>query len=78
MPYFEFAVSDLNEKHVALFQRFKQHWLIHCGSRHDTTAAGKLTAKQIVQLATLAASARRRKQRGVAHHRWRELEKMLG
>ncbi len=28
MPYFEFVVSDLNEKHVALFQRFKQHWLL--------------------------------------------------
>jgi hypothetical protein len=51
-PHFEVAVSDLSEKHVALFQRFKQHWLIHCGSRYDTTdGTGELTAKQITRLA---------------------------
>jgi hypothetical protein len=54
-PYFEIAVSDLNEKHVALFQQFKQHWLIHCGDRYDTTdTVGDLSGKQIMQLAILA------------------------
>ena len=54
-PYFEVAVSDLDERHVALFQRFKEHWLIHCGNRYDTTdRSGGLTAKQITRLASLA------------------------
>jgi hypothetical protein len=54
-PYFEVCVSDLSEMHVALFQRFKHHWLIHCGDRYDTSdTSGELTARQITQLATFA------------------------
>jgi hypothetical protein len=54
-PYFEVVVSDLNEKHVALFQRFKQHWLIHCGSYFRTTeASGELQDEQILELAIFA------------------------
>ena len=25
-PYFEIVVADLGERHVALLQRFKEHW----------------------------------------------------
>lgn len=54
-PYYELAVADLTETHVALFQRFKQHWLIHCGGHYDTAeVTGGLTAKQAGQLAVLA------------------------
>lgn len=55
MPYFELAVADLAEKHVALFQRFKQHWLIHCGGDYATAeVSGPLSAKQVGRLAVLA------------------------
>ncbi len=54
-PYFEVVVSDLGEKHVALLQRFKEHWLIHCGGSYDTTAAGgALTDKHLTVLAVFA------------------------
>jgi hypothetical protein len=53
-PYSEFAVSDLAEKHVVLLQRFKEHWLIHCGTTYGTTdGAGELTGTQVMQLAVL-------------------------
>ena len=54
-PYSEIVVSDLKEKHVALLQEFKEHWLIHCGPTYDTTsAAGRLTDKQVMKLAAYA------------------------
>jgi hypothetical protein len=54
-PYYELAVADLAEKHVALFQRFKQHWLIHCGGDYDTAeVSGTLSAGQAGRLAVLA------------------------
>jgi hypothetical protein len=79
MPYYELAVSDLAERHVALLQRFKQHWLIHCGSDYDTAdASGALTAKQVGRLAALAL----RLAADTAEVRLaalkREVEKMLG
>ncbi|MCI0701474.1 MAG: hypothetical protein L0241_10370 [Planctomycetia bacterium] len=56
-PYSEVVVSDLNEKHVALFQRFKQHWLIHCGNYYRTTeSAGELRNEQVLELAVFALS----------------------
>jgi hypothetical protein len=54
-PYFEVAVCDLSEKHVALFQRFKAHWLIHCGPTYATVEGdGELTARQVQALAAFA------------------------
>ena len=54
-PYFEVAVSDLAERHVALFQQFREHWLIHCGTDYGTTdAGGDLSESQIMRLAAFA------------------------
>jgi hypothetical protein len=54
-PYSEVAVSDLAEEHVALLQRFKHHWLIHCGTSYATTEiGGALTDAQIAELAAYA------------------------
>ena len=54
-PYSEVVVSDLKDRHVALLQRFKAHWLVHCGSTYDTTdAAGELTPAQVAALAVFA------------------------
>lgn len=54
-PYSEVVVSDLKEKHVALLQEFREHWLVHCGSTYETTTArGRLTASQVASLAAVA------------------------
>ena len=54
-PYSEVVVSDLAGGHVALLQRFKQHWLVHCGGEYATTAAGgELSAEQVAKLAGFA------------------------
>lgn len=56
-PYFEIVVANLAERHVALLQRFKQHWLIHCGVAYVTTrVAGELTDNQVASLAIHALS----------------------
>jgi hypothetical protein len=49
-PYAEVAVSDLSEHHVALFQRFKEHWLIHCGTTYVTTDTARALSEAHVQL----------------------------
>jgi hypothetical protein len=54
-PWSEVVVSDLAGAHVALFQRFRQHWLVHCGPAYDTAdAAGPLDAARTLELAVLA------------------------
>jgi hypothetical protein len=54
-PLYEAVVSNLSEQHVALFQRFKQHWLIHCGSVYRTTeVGGELSDGQMLELAAFA------------------------
>ena len=54
-PYSEVVVSDLTEKHVTLFQEFKEHWLVHCGPTYDTTnASGRLNGTQVMALAVFA------------------------
>ena len=54
-PYSEVVVSDLTEMHVALFQEFKKHWLVHCGPTYDTTnASGRLNGTQVMALAVFA------------------------
>ena len=54
-PYFEVVVSDLADQHVALLQRFRQHWLIQCGERYATAeASGALNPEQIQTLAMFA------------------------
>jgi hypothetical protein len=78
-PYFEVAVSDLNEKHVALFQRFKQHWLIHCGNNYDTADGnGALTPRQITRLATLALQNATENGEALLARLKREVERVLG
>lgn len=55
VPYFEIVVSDLREKHIALLQRFRQHWLVHCDTTYDTTdVAGELSAGDVIDLAVFA------------------------
>lgn len=54
-PYSEVVVADLKERHVALFQRYKEHWLIHCGTDYVTTAAaGELAEPHVSELAVFA------------------------
>jgi len=54
-PYSEIVVSDLRERHIALLQRFKEHWLIHCGPTYDTTeGVGELNDAQVMKLAIFA------------------------
>jgi len=55
LPLSELAVADLSEAHVALFERFKAHWLVRCGSDYCTAdVGGALTAAQRAELAALA------------------------
>jgi hypothetical protein len=54
-PYFEVVIADLSERHVALLQRFRQHWLIHCGDTYETTrVSGELSPEEIFELAAFA------------------------
>lgn len=54
-PYFEVVIPDLSERHVALLQHFRQHWLIHCGDTYETTSvSGELSPEEIVELAAFA------------------------
>jgi hypothetical protein len=54
-PYSEFVISDLAEHHVALLQRFKQHWLVQCGEEYATTGVGgELTPEDITKLAVFS------------------------
>ena len=39
-PYSEVVIADLREEHVALLQRYKEHWLIHCGGCYGITGRG--------------------------------------
>ena len=36
-PYREIVIADAREGHVALLQRYKEHWLIQCGECYGTT-----------------------------------------
>lgn len=55
LPLSELAVADLSEAHVALFERFKAHWLVRCGQAYCTAGvAGAVTAAQRAELAALA------------------------
>lgn len=54
-PFFEIAVADLNEAHVALVQRFRRHWLVQCGPAYEPTdTGGELSAAQVLELAARA------------------------
>ena len=54
-PHFEIVVANLGERHIALLQQFKRHWLIHCGSRYETVdVRAWLTQDQIESLALFA------------------------
>lgn len=54
-PHFEIVVADLHERHVALAQRFKAHWLIRCGRVYEATeVGGELTPERVRELAALA------------------------
>ncbi len=55
VPRFDLVVSDLREEHVALVQRYRQHWLVYCGTRYDTTdVGGDLNVGHMLELAVLA------------------------
>ena len=54
-PYAEIVVSDLNDRHVALLQEFKEHWLVHCGAAYETTSGcGRLRGARVTALAVFA------------------------
>ena len=51
-PYSEVVIADPTERHVALLQRFKEHWLIQCGECYGTTAvADELDDEQVMRIA---------------------------
>jgi hypothetical protein len=51
-PYWEIVISDAQERHVALLQRFKEHWLVQCGENYGTTGRGGILSEaQALQLA---------------------------
>lgn len=78
-PYFEVTVSDLRDQHVALFQRFKKHWLIHCGACCGTTESGApLTAKQLARLAAFALQHATDEKRMLVEELAILMDKMLG
>ena len=55
VPRFDFVVSDLHDEHVALLQRYRQHWLIYCGKQYDTTdVGGDLNTEHMLELTQLA------------------------
>ncbi len=77
-PYFEVVVANLDEEHVALFQRFKEHWLVHCGTAYTTTEkAGALNEKQILKLAVFALLLRDRAERVRVAALKEQVERML-
>jgi hypothetical protein len=54
-PYREVVIAGPREEHVALLQRYKEHWLIQCGACYATTErSGELTDAQAMQLALVA------------------------
>lgn len=54
-PFSEVVVADLHERHVALLQRFKAHWLIHHGESYDISdRAGPLADEQVLRFARFA------------------------
>jgi hypothetical protein len=58
-PYREVVIADPGEQHVALLQRYKEHWLIQCGACYATTdRSGELSDAQAVQLALFALTQR--------------------
>jgi len=51
-PYREIVVSDSRERHIALLQRYKKHWLVQCGRWYETAdRGGDLDADQAIKLA---------------------------
>src|SRR5688572_8817677 len=55
MPWAEVVVADAAERHVALLQRFKQHWLVQCGPNYGTTSrGGELSEEQAERIARFA------------------------
>ena len=54
-PDREVVISDEKEKHVALLQRFKAHWLVQCGECYGTTERVRdMTEPFAMELATFA------------------------
>ncbi len=77
-PYSEVVVSDLAERHVVLLQRFKEHWLVHCGTRYGTTdRSGELTDAQVVRFAAFALSHRGRPGAGLVEALKARVERLL-
>lgn len=54
-PYREIVIADYSERHVALLQQYKEHWLIQCGGCYTTTdRCGELSGSHAKQLAAFA------------------------
>lgn len=78
-PYSEIVVSDLKDKHVALVQEFREHWLVHCGSAYETTTArGRLTASQVAALAAFALRHRDQSPAALSGALKAQVDRMLG
>jgi hypothetical protein len=53
-PYREVVIAGLGEQHVALIQRYKEHWLIQCGACYVTTdGSGELSSAAVMRLARI-------------------------
>ena len=51
-PYREIVIADPRERHIALLQRYKAHWLVQCGRCYETAdRGGDLDADQALKLA---------------------------
>jgi len=51
-PFRELVIADAKERHVALLQRFKEHWLVQCGEHYGTIETGGiLNQSQALELA---------------------------
>ena len=56
-PYHELVITGPDGRHVALLQRFKEHWLIQCGPHYDTAdGAADVDDARAVRLARFALS----------------------
>lgn len=51
-PYSELVISDVHEEHVALLQRYREHWLIQCGACYGIAErGGELSDAQAMRIA---------------------------
>jgi hypothetical protein len=72
------VVGDAAEGHVALLQRFKQHWLVRCGPSYGTTRrAGDLSEAQAERIARFVLARHGTPGDALVEHLVEQLDRML-